>query len=77
VPNKVTAEAKACNELVDDRTYRVALRKRLIAGELAPAVECMLWWYAKGKPTERLDLGADQSLAELILASYRPTGDAG
>jgi len=44
VPNKVTAEAKACNELVDDRTYRVALRKRLIAGKLAPAVECMLWW---------------------------------
>jgi len=58
-------------------TRASALRKRLIAGKLAPAVECMLWWYAKGKPTERLDLGADQSLAELILASYRPTGDAG
>ena len=40
VPNKVTAEAKAAgNELVDDRTYRAALRKRLIAGKLAPAVE--------------------------------------
>ena len=58
-PNKVTAEAKAaCDELVDDLTHRAALRKRLIAGKLAPAVECMLWWYAKGKPTDRLDLGA-------------------
>ena len=70
MPNKVTAEAKAAGtDWVDDRTYRAALRKRLIAGKLAPAVECMLWWYAKGKPTDRLDLGADQSLGGLILAS--------
>ena len=53
VPNKVTAEAKAaCNELVDDLAYRAALRKRLIAGKLAPAAECMLWWYGK-RQTDR------------------------
>ena len=73
VPNKVTAEAKAaCSELVDDLTYRAALRKRLIAGRRAPAVECMLWWYAKGKPTDRLDVDVGPTLADLVLASYRP-----
>jgi len=72
VPNKVTAEAKAaCNELVDDVAYRAALRKRLIGGKLAPALECMLWWYAKGKPTDRLDVDVGPTLVDLVLASYR------
>ena len=40
VPNKATIEAKgACSELVDDPEYRANLKKRLIAGKLAPAVD--------------------------------------
>jgi hypothetical protein len=70
VPNKVTAEAKAaCNELVDDLRYRAALKKRLIAGKLAPALETMLWYYAKGKPKERIEFGAHKSLAQLVEAA--------
>jgi len=79
VPNKVTAEAKAaCNELVDDPLYRAALRKRLIAGTLAPAMETMLWYYGKGKPKERVEFGADKSLAELVAAAVnrgKPVSD--
>lgn len=66
-PNRVTLEAKAiCNRLVDDPAYQKALLKRLRAGELHSAVETMLWYYAKGKPKERVEIGADKSLAALI-----------
>ena len=71
VPNKVTTEAKAaCNKLIDDPAYRAALRRRLIAGELAPAMECMLWYYGKGKPKEIIGVEAS-SLAELVAAAVR------
>ena len=59
-PNKATAEAKeVCTRLVDDRVYLTKLRQRLRAGTLSPAVECMLWHFAKGKPRE--DLGVVNS----------------
>jgi hypothetical protein len=57
VPNKVTIEVKAaCGQLVDNTEYRKQLARRLIAGKLAPALECMLWHYAKGKPIERVEV---------------------
>jgi len=53
--NKATVEAKAaCAALVDDPSYRQRLATRLRSGKLSPAVECMLWHYAKGKPREEL-----------------------
>ena len=43
--NKVYTEArKACAQLVDDPEYRAKLRKRLLAGKLAPQLETMLWY---------------------------------
>jgi hypothetical protein len=55
-PNRVTAEAReACAEIVDDRAYRSELLERARAGKLAPGVETMLWYYAKGRPRE--DIG--------------------
>lgn len=52
--NKATIEAKtACAELVDDPEYRRRLGERLRSGKLSPAVECMLWYYAKGKRKTR------------------------
>ncbi len=54
--NKVTAEAKAvCAAIVDDPTYRKKLIARAKAGELAPAIEAMLWHYAYGKPKEQVE----------------------
>ncbi len=56
VPNKVTVEAqKACAAIVDDPTYRKKLIARAKAGELAPAIEAMLWHYAYGKPKEQVE----------------------
>jgi len=53
--NKATTEAKAaCAALVDDPDYRRLPGERLRAGTLSPAVECMLWHYAKGKPKDEV-----------------------
>lgn len=65
--NRVTTEAKAaCNAIVDDWIYRSNLLTRMRKGTAAPAVETMVWYYAKGKPKERVELGADKTLADLV-----------
>jgi hypothetical protein len=73
-PNKATVEAKTvCNRLVDDPVYQATLQRRLRAGKLAPAVECMLWHYAKGKPKEQIEVDGSvewEALAQR-LASVR------
>jgi len=62
-PNKATAEAREfCSRLVDDPSYQAHLQKRLRAGKLSPAVECMIWHYAKGKPTEQIGLEGGQPI---------------
>jgi len=54
-PNKATLEVKeVCGRLIDDPVYQQRLSRRLRAGTLSPAVECMLWHYAKGKPREEV-----------------------
>ena len=71
VPNKATREAKVvCNALVDDPVYLKNLRRRMRHGT-AGTIETLIWHYAKGKPTERIELGADKSLAYLIAGSRR------
>lgn len=54
----VTPEDRAtvrviARRLVEDPTYQVGLKERLLSGELAPGVEMGLWAYAYGKPAER------------------------
>jgi hypothetical protein len=54
--NKTTLEAREmASKIVDDPVYFRNLKARAIAGRLAPAVECALLYYAKGKPQDRLD----------------------
>lgn len=56
VPNKVTSEARAAaNALVDDPAYRQKLADDLRERKVAPAIEAMLWYYAKGKPPEHVE----------------------
>lgn len=51
--NKVTREAReAASQLVDDPAYRARLLADLRERKVAPAIEAMLWYYAKGKPKE-------------------------
>ena len=61
-PNKVTAEVRlAARGLMEDPAYLARLRRRLRAGKCAPAVECMLWHYAYGKPKDQVEvLNADK-----------------
>lgn len=55
-PNKATVEAKeACAEIVDDPKYRAKLLSAARRRKIPPAVECMLWHYAKGKPKEHFE----------------------
>lgn len=52
-PNKATREAKEfCASIIDDPTYQQNLRERAIKAELSPAVEVMLWHYARGVPKQ-------------------------
>lgn len=54
-PNRATQEARHfCLSIVDDVAYQENLRSRALDGMLAPAVECMIWYFAKGKPTDRV-----------------------
>ena len=70
-PNKATVEVKeACQDFVADPVYRARLKGRLIAGKLAPAVECMLWHYAYGKPTEERPHRHTVDLAEILSGKF-------
>lgn len=52
-PNKATREAKEfCASIIDDPRYQRALRARAIKATLSPAVEVMLWHYARGVPKQ-------------------------
>lgn len=75
--NKVTLEVRAAASiLVDDPTYRTNLARRLRAGTLAPAMETMLWYYAKGKPIERHEfIDASKLSTATIEAIIRESGE--
>ena len=58
-PNKITVEARAaCALIVDDPGYRAKLTSRAKAGILPPAMEVLLWHYAKGRPKELVEVSA-------------------
>ena len=52
--NKISQEVEQlCGRLVTDARYQANFRKRFLAGELAPALEAMVWAYWAGRPIER------------------------
>jgi hypothetical protein len=56
-PNKVTIEVRAVAEaLVDDPVYRKKLQHDMRTRKVAPQIEALLWYYAKGKPKELVEL---------------------
>ena len=63
--NRVTIDARdAAARLVDDPAYRAELLKRMIDGT-AGALEPLMWFYAKGKPTNGTETGALGGFSEL------------
>jgi hypothetical protein len=65
----------AALDMVEDPIYRRKLLADLRARTLRPAVECMLWFYAKGKPKEMIEhsgtLQLEQELACLTEEELR------
>jgi hypothetical protein len=67
--NRATHEAKEfCASVVDDPAYQARLRRRAVTGKLSPAVECLLWHYAKGKPVERQEVGTPGDFSKMSTA---------
>jgi hypothetical protein len=76
--NKATREARSfCASVVDDVVYQNRLRRRALAGTLSPALECMLWHYAKGKPTDTVKiLDISKLSTETLQRIFDETEDA-
>jgi hypothetical protein len=53
-----------CLQMIEDPQYRKRLLIDLRARKLRPAVECMLWYYAKGKPKEMVEHSGTLSLQQ-------------
>jgi hypothetical protein len=70
--NKATREAKEfCASVIDDPAYQARLRSRAVTGKLSPAVECMLWYYAKGKPIERREITQLEDVSQMTDAELK------
>ena len=72
--NQVTVEVRElAQRLLHDARSRAGLEERLHGGKVAPAVECMLWHYAYGKPKETVQLqnpdGSSVVIREVLGAS--------
>src|SRR5215470_4640418 len=68
-PNRASVDVReAARQLIEDRTYRAALRRRLIAGT-APEMEKHLWLYAYGKPVDRVQVAVAPAATEVDLSS--------
>jgi hypothetical protein len=57
-----------CLAMIEDPVYRKKLLADLRQRKLRPAVECMLWYYAKGKPKEMVEHSGTLSLQEELSA---------
>lgn len=54
-PPKLTAKAFA-RGILDSAQYRESIRRRVLMGNLPPAVECKLYEYAYGKPIDKVEV---------------------
>lgn len=57
-----------CLQMIEDPIYRKKLMADLRLRKLRPAVECMLWYYAKGKPKEMVEHSGTLSLQQELSA---------
>ena len=65
-PNKSSGEVRAAASLiVDDEEYRTELLNAARTRTISPAMECLLWYYAKGRPTERVEHAGGVAVTEI------------
>jgi hypothetical protein len=55
-PPKTLTVSDFCKEVLSSTQYRESLLRRIIMGELPPAIEQLLYHYAHGKPTEKVEI---------------------
>lgn len=68
-PNKATVEVKElARSFLEDPAYQNNLKERLRDGR-APQIEALMFHYAYGKPTDKLELAKSMTLEELVLGS--------
>lgn len=84
VPNKVTIEIRELSRgLLSDPAYLATLKQRLKKGTLAPAVWCLLYHYAYGKPKETVEVGGagggpiEHAVKVLFVEPVAPAPDSG
>lgn len=66
--NKRSAEVETfARDLLGSVEYREGVKQRLLAGELAPPLEILLYHYAYGKPVDRLENAGDGPLTIQVL----------
>lgn len=62
-----------CRELVESAEYTISFERRLKTGNLPAPLEQMTWYYAYGKPTEKILHGEDADhpfLAERLIKAH-------
>jgi hypothetical protein len=73
VPNKVTKEVKElAHSLLTSEKYLKSLTRRLHGGKLAPGLESMLFYYAYGKPIERVKHSGESFASIVMGVANRP-----
>ncbi len=45
-----------CKDILESPEYRDSIKSRILLGEIPPAVECMWYHYAYGKPADKLEV---------------------
>lgn len=58
-----------CAGIIEDPVYLAALATRMRKGRCAPAVECLVWYYARGKPKEMM------SVQGRLMVSWQSSSD--
>ena len=76
VPNKTTREVKSfAIKVLEDPRYVASLWRRIKKDTLPPAVEVLLYYYAYGKPKERLEVSGEKTLVQLVTEAATLTAD--
>jgi hypothetical protein len=71
--NTAMLEAKQfCASIVDDPVYQETLRDRAINGKLSPAIECLLWHYARSVPKQTVAVEGTPWAVSAVLADSLP-----
>lgn len=60
---------KIVRDIIEDPDYLRNLKRRALAGVLAPAVEMMLWHYLIGKPSETVNVNVNYKGEDLTKLS--------